>query len=315
MLVTFGAALVSASFTTTAQALTLRDDADEIMNKSYVGFLKVKKAKPAPFDWSDDGCSGIPKIRDLYREVFDAPCQQHDFGYRNYGKGLQLGRNSSTRLWIDRRFLREMRRLCDKRWPGTSSRSKTRRAGCKTIALEVMYDGVRVFGRSAFFGDLPPRTLPGQSDPGLWDIGADGLGPIKLGKTAKEVRAVGVTLNVKREQFCDWWTVPGLEGVSMAAPHSSGSTLRKIGLYDRSGHGAFDVENGDSFDFLKARAGLPLYFQGQDESLHNAYYRIYSASRRTALQFTIDTQMEEVLRQEAGYPGEFYYPDGNEMCG
>jgi len=315
MLVTFGAALASASFTTTAQALTLRDDADEIMNKTYVDFLKVKDRKPeppAPFDWDDNGCSGIPKLREVYRKVFDQPCQQHDFGYRNYGNGLQLGRRGSTRLWIDRRFLTEMRRLCDTRWAGTSARRRAGRVACRGSA-RFMYDRVREFGGFAFYGDDPKITLKGQSDPRLWRISTSGLGPIKLGRTPVEVRAVGVTLNVRREEFCDVWTVPGLDGVTMLAPHSRKKALREIQLHDRSGHGAFSVENGDSLEDLRARAGSRLEFVTEDESLGAAFYRIYSPTRSTALQFRVDTQ--QVSFQQAGYPGEFYLPDGQEMCG
>jgi hypothetical protein len=69
--------------------------------------------KPSPyhaFDWSTDGCSGTPAA---LRSLFDPACQEHDFGYRNFGKGLTLGRNEQTRRWIDDRFRAEMKGICN----------------------------------------------------------------------------------------------------------------------------------------------------------------------------------------------------------
>jgi hypothetical protein len=68
--------------------------------------------KPFPydsFDWTTDGCSWTPPY---WRDIFDGPCQQHDFGYRNFGKGLQLERDNARLAFIDRRFHGEMRRVC-----------------------------------------------------------------------------------------------------------------------------------------------------------------------------------------------------------
>jgi hypothetical protein len=68
--------------------------------------------KPGPynhFDWSSDSCSWTPPG---WRNLFDSACQQHDFGRRNFGKGLTLGRNETTRLWIDNRFHAEMNAIC-----------------------------------------------------------------------------------------------------------------------------------------------------------------------------------------------------------
>lgn len=75
--------------------------------------------KPPPyngFDWTDDGCSGADKIgrlSNVYRDLFNKPCRLHDFGYRNFGKGLTLGRTESKRTEIDARFRVEMERLCN----------------------------------------------------------------------------------------------------------------------------------------------------------------------------------------------------------
>jgi hypothetical protein len=45
--------------------------------------------------------------------VFNRPCQLHDFGYRNFGKGLTLARNEDMRNVIDDRFRDEMYRICN----------------------------------------------------------------------------------------------------------------------------------------------------------------------------------------------------------
>lgn len=69
--------------------------------------------KPIPynaFDWSSDSCSWTPSP---LRNLFDPACQQHDFGYRNFGKGLTLGRDESTRKWIDDRFRAELKGICN----------------------------------------------------------------------------------------------------------------------------------------------------------------------------------------------------------
>lgn len=70
--------------------------------------------KPAPynvFDWTTDGCSWTPAPA---RDVFNAACQQHDFGYRNFGKGPTVGRTEDARAWVDWRFRTELNRLCKK---------------------------------------------------------------------------------------------------------------------------------------------------------------------------------------------------------
>ncbi|MEV5721796.1 phospholipase A2 [Amycolatopsis mediterranei] len=76
-------------------------------------------SKPPPynsFDWTDDGCSGadqIGPVSNVYRNLFNKPCRLHDFGYRNFGKGLSLGRTEDVRAMIDARFRVEMERLCN----------------------------------------------------------------------------------------------------------------------------------------------------------------------------------------------------------
>lgn len=73
--------------------------------------------KPSPyhrFDWTTDSCS--PPTPASWRNLFDPACQLHDFGYRNFGKGLTLGRNETTRRWIDDRFVVEMKGICNYRF-------------------------------------------------------------------------------------------------------------------------------------------------------------------------------------------------------
>ncbi|SDH30854.1 phospholipase A2, partial [Pseudonocardia oroxyli] len=90
------------------------------------GFAYPGCRKPSPynaFNWTDDGCSGREQfgivgrvVSNVYRDLFNEPCQLHDFGYRNFGKGLTLGRMESVRETIDNRFHAEMYRLCSDRY-------------------------------------------------------------------------------------------------------------------------------------------------------------------------------------------------------
>lgn len=91
-----------------------RREAVKIMNLGYSRFVRFKHRHPIPpFDWSTDGCSGTPPA---WADLFNRACQLHDFGYRNFGKGLTLGRNEKTRAWIDHRFLVEMDRICQDKY-------------------------------------------------------------------------------------------------------------------------------------------------------------------------------------------------------
>lgn len=101
--------------------------------------------KPAPynqFDWTDDGCSGAEfawgagrPISVVYRDLFNQPCRLHDFGYRNLGNGLALYRHEDMRNEIDRRFLVEMRRVCDNTFQGW--RKAANRVQCHNQAVAV----------------------------------------------------------------------------------------------------------------------------------------------------------------------------------
>ncbi|OJY41564.1 MAG: hypothetical protein BGP03_20385 [Pseudonocardia sp. 73-21] len=157
----------------------------ETMNLTYSGFLARKDdftragcrkdgyenngfpypgcRKPSPynaFNWSDDGCSGreqIGFVSNVYRNLFNKPCQLHDFGYRNFGKGLTLSRTEETRAWIDSRFRTEMYRLCETNYAG----NRLQRGACKTNA-DIVWATVRNTGGN---WDTPPETPPAPLDP------------------------------------------------------------------------------------------------------------------------------------------------------
>lgn len=155
-----------------------RSQADGIMNRSYDSFVRFKsntRTRPSRFDWSDDGCSGPWGISNAYRNLFNKPCQLHDFGYRNYGRvdaddlgraRLHLGRDESTRSWIDDRFRTEMGRVCNTTF--TRWWQKANKATCVAEA-RIVWTAVRgYFGRKAFYGgDAAPDAAPSpaQSPP------------------------------------------------------------------------------------------------------------------------------------------------------
>lgn len=95
-----------------------------------------------PFDWSTDGCSRTPPA---WARAFRQACRQHDFGYRNLGRGLRLRPTEAARAWVDARLLAELRRICARRCAARP------RAACRARAW-AMYLAVRAFG---------PRWRPG----------------------------------------------------------------------------------------------------------------------------------------------------------
>lgn len=84
--------------------------ADSYMLGPLDTLLDAREAAPAPFNWTDDSCGGT-YVPDLFMAD---PCLRHDFGYRNYGKGLALGPDEDTRHWIDDLFLEDMLDQCTK---------------------------------------------------------------------------------------------------------------------------------------------------------------------------------------------------------
>ena len=120
----------------TAQGITpLASEATRLVRIDHRSFLTEKALAPPPFDWSTDGCSSSPAS---WAAFFDGPCQQHDFGYRNLGRGLALRPTERVRKWVDGRFLTELRRLCTER---TRALALTR---CRWRARAI-HTAVRVF--------------------------------------------------------------------------------------------------------------------------------------------------------------------------
>jgi hypothetical protein len=136
----------------------LRSRAYHVMTRDYHTFHNMKiRQHPRPFDWRDNGCTtrnvgfagGLPTgvIHRHYMVLFDWPCEQHDFGYRNYGGGLKLNRSEKARGWIDWRLYVETQRACANRYRGKPAR----RRACKAYSLMV-YKAVRKGGGKAFYG-------------------------------------------------------------------------------------------------------------------------------------------------------------------
>lgn len=130
----------------------LKAKADKIMEMDYLTFMKTKENDADPsFNWTSDGCSGPGAVRPIYKSLFMRPCNQHDFGYRNYGRhagGLQLGPDEATRAWIDGRFYNEMTRLCYRNFGAL--RQTYNLISCNGEASHV-YAAVRNGGRSHFY--------------------------------------------------------------------------------------------------------------------------------------------------------------------
>lgn len=189
-----------------AQAYTQADRTEqtryarETMNLTYTAFLTRKAdfaragcrvenyenngapypqcRKPSPynaFNWTDDGCSGRDRIGFLsnaYRNLFNKPCQLHYFGYRNFGKGLTLGRDESTRAWIDARFRTEMYRLCDSTYAG----NRAQRVAC-TATADAVWRTVRGTGGN---WNTPPEMPLAPLDPVYTPAPAPLPGPVSV---------------------------------------------------------------------------------------------------------------------------------------
>jgi hypothetical protein len=157
-------------------------------------------------------------------------------------------------------------------------------------------------------------------DPVSWRLDPRGIGPLRLGMSASRARTLVPELDVAHSRFCDSWSVPGLDGVSLLATHARGGlSAVSISSYaedPRSGHGAGGVEPGESIRALKQRFGKRLQFVKRIGALRKSFYRLYArpGGRRTALEFTINSN-GRIEYEEAGFLGGFYYTDGNELCG
>jgi len=121
---------------------SLRQRATSIMNDTYGGFMVAKRSKEHPFDWRSNGCNW--PTPPLWAWEQNVPCQQHDFGYRNFGSGLKLDRTEARRAWIDGIFLREMLRNCKDLFPYPYAVVAYAYADCVEGA-HLMYAAVRNF--------------------------------------------------------------------------------------------------------------------------------------------------------------------------
>jgi hypothetical protein len=187
--------------------------------------------------------------------------------------------------------------------------------------------GNRVAGYQSLFNNRSVRPLVSEArsqaveDPSTWRLGPRGIGPLRLGMSAARARAVVPSLRIEHSRFCDSWSVPGLDSVSLLATHSRGAlSAASISGYAEDpqiGHGAGGVELGESLRALKQRFGKRLKFVKRIGSLQKSFYRLYArpGGRHTAVEFTINTSAGLIDYQEAGFLGGFYYTDGNELCG
>ena len=107
------------------------------MTESMSAFQRHDNQAPQPFDWRDNACSNVPD------GIFKKACDRHDFGYRNFGKGLRLDRTEARRKWVDDQFKKDMYKACEDAW-GPNSLCRRR--------ADVYYQGVRSQGAGAFFG-------------------------------------------------------------------------------------------------------------------------------------------------------------------
>jgi peptidoglycan hydrolase-like protein with peptidoglycan-binding domain len=130
----------------------LKAKADKIMEMDYLTFMKTKESDPdRSFDWNSNGCNDFAPFTPVYKDLFMRPCNQHDFGYRNYGGhapgGLHLGPDEATRAWIDGRLYEEITRLCYRNFGALSQTYNL--IACNGEASHV-YAAVRNGGRSHF---------------------------------------------------------------------------------------------------------------------------------------------------------------------
>jgi hypothetical protein len=131
--------------------------------------------KPPPynsFDWTDDGCSGreqIGAISNVYRNLFNEPCRQHDFGYRNFGKGLTLEHTEARRAWLDSRFRTEMKSVCNnsfaKWWQAANKYACITEADAVYHVIRVLSNWSTPRPRQASAPQPPPTPPPGPTPP------------------------------------------------------------------------------------------------------------------------------------------------------
>jgi Prokaryotic phospholipase A2 len=124
---------------------SVRDRAINLVSVPFSSFMAAKSLTRPPFDWSDDACSG--PTWDNALPFSSDPCRQHDFGYRNFGRGLTLGSDEAHRRWIDDRLKTELQRSCNERYTGWSGWLGP---ACRQVA-NTFHIAVRNWGRTAFY--------------------------------------------------------------------------------------------------------------------------------------------------------------------
>lgn len=131
----------------------LKSRASDINFQITMGkFLDLKnnaKSKlDASFAWKDDGCSAPADWATAYWQgVFRNPCKRHDFGYRNFGKGLQLASTGDQKARIDSKFREDMMSRCSR------LKAESEINDCRGAA-DTFYYALRASGKSwtAFTG-------------------------------------------------------------------------------------------------------------------------------------------------------------------
>ncbi|MBB1255005.1 phospholipase A2 [Streptomyces alkaliterrae] len=137
-----GAVLTAPTAAAAPSKAELRKQADRYMNMTYNDYHNARKT--GPFNFKNNGCSVPGNSYAPFKVTFTRACNQHDFGYRNYGgNGLKLSKTRSTKNWLDRRFKQEMYRAC--------KNSNWHKKSCETAA-DAYYLAVNTGGDKAFFG-------------------------------------------------------------------------------------------------------------------------------------------------------------------
>ncbi|WP_371821205.1 phospholipase A2 [Blastococcus sp. PRF04-17] len=182
--------------------------------------------KPSPynkFDWTDDGCSGrsvVGPISNVYRNLFNGPCRLHDFGYRNFGNGLQLYRHESMRSYIDRRFLAEMNRLCDATYSGWN------RFLCRETAWN-MYNTVSTVNYWGWSGRRPTPPPPPPPPP-----------PATVRVAPPATSPVGTFLTVEPNRPCP-------TGSIFVGAYQAGKSISTAGVNSANGMWVMDIQTHD----------------------------------------------------------------------
>jgi hypothetical protein len=132
---------------------------EDVYGPKY-GFWKAHPFKG--ISWDTNGCSVPTSLLKAnyktlivgfsldYSSVFKKSCDRHDFGYRNYGKGLKLERTDAQRAKIDRKLSDNMDLQCKKRF-GHKVLEYAQRKTCFRVS-GLFYRAVRAFGGSKFYG-------------------------------------------------------------------------------------------------------------------------------------------------------------------